>query len=492
MVPFGGWDMPVEYSGIAAEHMAVRERAGLFDVSHMGEIEIAGKDALAAVQRISCNDARKLQVGQAQLSGLLTPSGTFVDDLLVYRSRPSAFPARRERLAHPATTTRTSPSTSSPAGDAVAVDVELALRAARRSGSERARQSFSRSPLSIWRRSSTTGSRTAKSPVCGPRSREPGTPARMDSRSWFRLSRGPSVCGSRFSRPAVGRSDPLRPRRARHVAARSLDAPARQRHRRDDHASRGGPWRGSSAGTKPDFVGADALRRQKETGVTPRKLVGFEMLDRGIARHGHEVYVGDAKAGTVTSGTQTPYLKKAIGMAYVPVAHAAAGTEFGRRHSWRRRARWSRRCRSTNGAAADRSVDSQRPRSSGDNDGLPRGLQVHQGSRVDRCRRRPRQGRHHRLCAAAARRCRLSSISPRSERGLKAGQSFGTHRIGQGGSELYAPVAGEVVEVNTGAQGEAGSRQHRPARQLDDRDDSSPDPGEADALLDATAVRRSW
>src|SRR5712692_11515877 len=84
MVSFSGWEMPLEYSSIAAEHMAVRTRAGLFDVSHMGEIEIAGKDALAAVQRISCNDASRLQVGQAQYSGLLTPQGTFVDDLLVY------------------------------------------------------------------------------------------------------------------------------------------------------------------------------------------------------------------------------------------------------------------------------------------------------------------------------------------------------------------------------------------------------------------------
>src|SRR6185503_19610260 len=91
MVPFGGWDMPVEYSGIVAEHLAVRERAGIFDVSHMGEIEIAGKNALDAVQRISSNDASKLQVGQAQYSGLLTPSGTFVDDLLVYRLATSHF-----------------------------------------------------------------------------------------------------------------------------------------------------------------------------------------------------------------------------------------------------------------------------------------------------------------------------------------------------------------------------------------------------------------
>ena len=91
MVPFGGWDMPVEYSGITDEHMAVRTRAGLFDVSHMGEIEIAGKDALAAVQRISCNDASRLQVGQAQYSGLLTPQGTFVDDVLVYRLAAAHF-----------------------------------------------------------------------------------------------------------------------------------------------------------------------------------------------------------------------------------------------------------------------------------------------------------------------------------------------------------------------------------------------------------------
>src|SRR4029078_8981623 len=85
MVAFGGWDMPVEYSGIVAEHMAVRERAGLFDVSHMGEIEIAGGKGLDAAQRISSNDASKLQVGQAHYSGLMSAAGTFVDDLLVYR-----------------------------------------------------------------------------------------------------------------------------------------------------------------------------------------------------------------------------------------------------------------------------------------------------------------------------------------------------------------------------------------------------------------------
>ena len=91
MVPFGGWDMPVEYSGIVNEHMAVRTRAGLFDVSHMGQFEVAGKDALAAVQRFSSNDASRLQVNQAHYSGLMTPQGTFVDDLLVYRLGPQHF-----------------------------------------------------------------------------------------------------------------------------------------------------------------------------------------------------------------------------------------------------------------------------------------------------------------------------------------------------------------------------------------------------------------
>src|SRR3954464_10771798 len=93
MVPFAGWDMPVEYAGggVATEHTAVRTHAGLFDVSHMGEIEIAGKDALAAVQRISSNDASRLQVGQAHYSLLLTPQGTIKDDLLVYRLAAAHF-----------------------------------------------------------------------------------------------------------------------------------------------------------------------------------------------------------------------------------------------------------------------------------------------------------------------------------------------------------------------------------------------------------------
>src|SRR5580698_5230910 len=85
MVNFGGWDMPVEYSGIIAEHMATRTAAGLFDVSHMGELEVRGAHALDLVQHVSCNDAAKLATGQAHYSGLMTDRGTFVDDLLVHK-----------------------------------------------------------------------------------------------------------------------------------------------------------------------------------------------------------------------------------------------------------------------------------------------------------------------------------------------------------------------------------------------------------------------
>src|SRR5579862_6503919 len=121
MVPFGGWEMPVEYTGVTVEHMAVRERAGIFDVSHMGEIEIAGKDALAAVQRISCNDASKLQPGQAQYSGLLTANGTFVDDLLVYRLAPAHF-LLIVNASHIAVDYAHIAEHIKPAGDAAAVD----------------------------------------------------------------------------------------------------------------------------------------------------------------------------------------------------------------------------------------------------------------------------------------------------------------------------------------------------------------------------------
>src|SRR5215471_20170466 len=121
MVAFSGWDMPLEYTGITQEHLAVRQSAGLFDVSHMGELEIAGTDALAAVQGLCSNDASRLEPGQAQYSGLLTEQGTFVDDLLVYRLANRHF-LLVVNASHIARDYAHIVEHIKPAGDAIAVD----------------------------------------------------------------------------------------------------------------------------------------------------------------------------------------------------------------------------------------------------------------------------------------------------------------------------------------------------------------------------------
>ena len=324
MVPFGGWDMPVEYSGIVHEHLAVRTRAGLFDVSHMGEIEIAGKDALAAVQRISSNDASKLQVGQAQYSGLLTPQGTFVDDLLVYRLAPEHFmlvvnAGNIEKdyawiVEH-----------IKPAGDAVAVNASAryALLAVQGPEAVGIVQSLTGVELAgmkyYWfahgevANVRATISRTG---YTGEDGFEIFVPPQSADRVWQAIvEAGRPIelipCG-------LGARDTLRLEAGMRLHGNDID---------DTTTAVEADLNWIVGWKKDDFIGATVLREQKAKGVR-RKLVGFEMIDRGIARHGYDAYVGGAKAGLVTSGTQTPFLKKAIGMAYLPIAHTAIDTEF--------------------------------------------------------------------------------------------------------------------------------------------------------------------
>jgi aminomethyltransferase len=324
MVPFGGWDMPVEYSGLTNEHNAVRTRAGLFDVSHMGEIEIAGKDALAAVQRISSNDAAKLSVGQAQYSGLLTPQGTFVDDLLVYRLAQEHFllvvnagniPKDYAWIAEHIT----------PAGDAVAVDASsrYALIAVQGPEAQTVLQTLTGVELAgikyYWfahgevANVRATISRTG---YTGEDGFEIFVPPQSADRVWLAiLEAGKSVdvipCG-------LGARDTLRLEAGMRLHGNDIDE-TRTAVEADLNWIVG--WK------KDDFIGAAVLREQKANGPT-NKIAGFEMLERGIARHGYDAYIGDTKAGIVTSGTQTPTLKKSIGMAYLPAEHVAPGTEF--------------------------------------------------------------------------------------------------------------------------------------------------------------------
>ena len=324
MVPFSGWEMPVEYSGITAEHMAVRTRAGLFDVSHMGEIEIAGKNALAAVQRISCNDASALQVGQAQYSGLLTPAGTFVDDILVYRMGPSHF-----MLVANASNVKKDYAWISEqiktVGDAAAVDTSsrYALIALQGPASQEVLQPLTGVDLADLRYywfgfGEVAGARVtiSRTGYTGEDGFEIFVPPNMADRVWQAiLESGRSAdvipCG-------LGARDTLRLEAAMRLWGNDIDESTTV-------IEAGMDW--IVGWDKDDFIGRGALREQKDKGLT-RRLVGFEMVDRGIARHGYAVMAGGQPAGVVTSGTQTPFLKKAIGMAYVPIDSALPGSEI--------------------------------------------------------------------------------------------------------------------------------------------------------------------
>jgi aminomethyltransferase len=324
MVPFAGWDMPVEYSGITAEHMAVRERAGLFDVSHMGQVEIAGSNALDAVQRISCNDASRLQVGQAQYSGLLTPRGTFVDDLLVYRLAPQHF-LLVVNASHIEKDFSYITEGIKPAGDAVAVNASsrYALIAVQGPGAIDALQPLTGVDLASMKyywfaHGEVAGVRAtvSRTGYTGEDGFELFVPPQSADKVWLALLQSGGTIG--LVPCGLGARDTLRLEAAMRLHGNDIDESTTALE-----ADLG--W---IVGWKKDeFVGADALRRQRAEGVK-RKLVGFELLDRGIARQGHTIHAGDGIVGVVTSGTQTPYLKKAIGLGYVPAELSAPGTPF--------------------------------------------------------------------------------------------------------------------------------------------------------------------
>ncbi len=324
MVSFGGWDMPLEYSGIVAEHLAVRQRAGVFDVSHMGKIEIAGKNALDAIQAISCNDASRLRTGQAQYSGLLNARGTFVDDLLVYRLAAEHFllivnaSRTADDYAHIVEHIRA-------AGDAVAVDASsryalLAIQGPQALNVLRRLTGVDLASIKYYwfAHGEVAGVRAivSRTGYTGEDGFEIFMPPQSADHVWQAvIEAGKSAdvipCG-------LGARDTLRLEASMRLYGNDID---------DTTTPLEADLGWIVGWSKPDFLGADVLRRQKADGVG-RGLVGFEMLERGIARRGHGVYVGRDRIGSVTSATQTPHLKRAIGMAYLSVEHLAVGTEF--------------------------------------------------------------------------------------------------------------------------------------------------------------------
>ncbi|HEX8501169.1 MAG TPA: glycine cleavage system aminomethyltransferase GcvT [Pyrinomonadaceae bacterium] len=327
MVEFGGWDMPVQYpAGTVEEHTATRTRSGLFDVSHMGEIEVRGADAVPFVNRLCSNDASKLVDGQAQYSALTTERGTVVDDLLVYRFGPE-----RLLLVVNASTTEKDWDwiTSHKGGESVELTnrssdfCQIALQGP---DALRILQTLTRTPLEEikyyhFREGQVDGREAiiSRTGYTGEDGFEVYAAPEHAERLWDRI-----LDAGGYGTPGGTQPAGLAARNTLRLEA----GMALYGHEITDETTLLEANLGwiTKLG-KGDFIGREALARQKEEGVR-RKLVGFEVTDRGVARDGQDVYADGAQVGQVTSGSPAPFLKKNIGMAYVPAELAPPGRQI--------------------------------------------------------------------------------------------------------------------------------------------------------------------
>jgi aminomethyltransferase len=324
MVPFGGWDMPVEYSGLMAEHAAVRTAAGLFDVSHMGQFEVEGEGALAFLQRVTANDVARLADGQAQYSALPMPTGCPVDDIIVYRRSERRFlvvvnAANVEKdwrwlLAQ------------KPSGCGLHdLSEQFALLALQGPKAEAILQGLT--PIDLKQ---VAFYRFAEGRVAGVEA--------IAARTGYTGEDGFEVFVAPEAAPALwraiveaGQPHGLLP--AGLGARDTLRLEARMMLYGNDMdetttlIEAGLGWIVSLDEAKGDFHGRAVLAGQKAQGA-PRKLVGFEMVERGIPRHGYPVLLDGEAVSVVTSGTFAPFLQKSIGLAYLPAARAAVGTDL--------------------------------------------------------------------------------------------------------------------------------------------------------------------
>jgi len=326
MVEFGGWDMPVQYSGVIDEHLAVRNAAGLFDVSHMGEVEVKGDGALAFVQELTTNDASKLVDGQVQYSAMCYPHGGVVDDVTLYRfghehymfcvnasNTDKDFAWMEEVLQegdYPGVTLR----------NVSELYAQLALQGPA--------SDLILSRLTDVDLSGIAYYHFAEGAVAG-------VPA-IISRTGYTGESGFEIYFSCDDAEKVwnaimeaGASDGLVPigLGARDTLRLEMKY-ALYGHELSEQISpleAGLGW--ITKLEKPSFVGRDALLRQKEAGV-PRRLIGFTMTESGIARAEYPVFAGDEEIGVVTSGTMSPTLRVGIGLALVKPEHAAVGTKL--------------------------------------------------------------------------------------------------------------------------------------------------------------------
>ncbi|MGB7683221.1 MAG: glycine cleavage system aminomethyltransferase GcvT [Candidatus Acidiferrales bacterium] len=319
MVNFGGWDMPVEYSGILSEHLAVRTHAGIFDVSHMGELEIRGPRALELVQHITCNNAAKLIDGQIQYSGLMTPSGTFVDDLLVHRISAAHYflcvnaGNQDADFNHIRSHNRFGASVENNGSRYSLLAIQGPLAAG-------FLQQFTKIPLDRIRyyhfkfgAVDGVDCMIARTGYTGEDGFEIYFAPEHSEKLWTDLltagaSDGILPCG-------LGARNTLRLEAGMCLYGHEIDDTTTP-------IEAGLGW--ICKLDKGEFLGRDIIVRQKAEGLK-RHLVGFEMLDKRIGRDGYPIAIDGVKVGCVTSGGPAPFLKKNIGMAYVPVDRAALG-----------------------------------------------------------------------------------------------------------------------------------------------------------------------
>jgi aminomethyltransferase len=330
MVDFNGWDMPVEYSasiggGIINEHLAVRTGVGIFDVSHMGDIRLAGPQALAAVQHISMNDASRLEVGQAQYSALLYPQGTFVDDVIVHRLDENEYllvinaGTREKDFNWVRDNTRQFDCAAENLSDDF---TQIAIQGPKGVAVLQKLTDADLNAVKVYwvTRGSVCGlgniliARTGYTAEDGFEiyvSAEEATSARV----WNEILKA----GKEFGIVPCG----LGARNTLRLEGKL----ALYGHEISDTVN---VWEAGLARfckmEKAEFVGRDALQKAKAEGVT-RTLVGLEMVGRGIARDGYKVLDGGGREiGNVTSGSPAPFLKKNIALAYLPPEFAAIGT----------------------------------------------------------------------------------------------------------------------------------------------------------------------
>ncbi|MCX6577665.1 MAG: glycine cleavage system aminomethyltransferase GcvT, partial [Candidatus Aminicenantes bacterium] len=338
MIEFVGWDMPVEYKGIIDEHLAVRTAAGLFDVSHMGEILITGKEALAFVQHLTPNDASRLALNQVQYTALTTPQGTFVDDMLVY----CLGPERYLLVVNAANTDKDYQWVVShlPGFNVKAENLsdsysQLALQGPKAAEILKPltdiRLDEMKSFWAAWGKVAGIDSLVSRTGYTGEDGFEIYTTASNPSVIWEAILESGRSLG--IQPIGLGARDTLRLEAKLMLYGNDIDdkttvLEADLKWNIDDKTTvLEADLKWIVKFKKGAFLGSDVLLKQNEEGIR-RKIVGFELMDRGIARPHYPVFIGGEKVAEVRSGTFAPYLKKSIGLVYLPVEKTELGTEF--------------------------------------------------------------------------------------------------------------------------------------------------------------------